>query len=260
MEPFQLEFDMHLARATTSAGVGWPQGEARGLFGGHPIVITPGHAALLFSARFETAADVGLELVRTLRGSLGFHFGQPLEVSNVSIRRAADGSYVDTLPRGSWSEGYSDVTAEDLGNALAFLGELDQDGEYALALHYYNAGRLLIRRHGMPEAAIVFFFKVLEALLPNPKDGEKRVRQWRHSGFTSDEVAALERLRTYRNTYDAAHRARGPERVYLTQAHEGESTARLILERCAPRGRAAPRPPRLATHFIGQTSGRAAQK
>jgi hypothetical protein len=198
------------------------------------LVVEPGQVFARYDATPDLARDRGFELVRVLRGALGFHFGQPVEATNVTIQ-GEDGSTVDTMSGRPYRVGWADVRPEELDGAVAFMRHLDPDGPYALALEYYNQGRLLLRRTlGMPEAPIIFFYKVLEVLLGRPKQNAvERHRRWRAAGFQTDDIPKLDQLRIWRNEFDAAHPPRGPHRVRMSQAHEAEEIAQMILERCA---------------------------
>jgi hypothetical protein len=192
------------------------------------------------TAQFEVVDSgvegVAYELIRVLRGAFGFHFGQPVEVFNVSIR-TQDGAVINTLPRRQHRIGFADVSNEELRSALEFTKVLAPDSAYARALEYFNQGRLLLQIPlGMPEAPVIFFYKVAEALLPMPKKRHERSGRWIALGFSVDEIASIERLRRWRNEFDAAHSARAtqPGRVRMDEAGEAEEIAQLILERVAP--------------------------
>lgn len=251
MEDFELRCELTTSHFGFPArGDGWPEdllvGERMNtLMGGkYPVRIDGRRAALRYSSDVLKALDDGYELLRALRGALGLHFGQPVEVTNVAIVRCADGAALDTIAKGSWSIGWGDVTEEEVAKALTFLGELDPLGRYALALDYFNQGRLMLGRNGTPEAAVVYFYKVLEALMPPKKKPEDRNRQWKAGGFSEEEITRLEVLYMYRNEWDAAHAARGKDRVRLSHAHEAEDTARLILMRLAGSSGLSPQPPK----------------
>lgn len=241
--------------------VGWPRTaeawpkDARintTLGGRYPLTITGDRAAVHFQADTdERAIDEANVILHAVRGSLGLHFGEPAEIANVRVQEAEGGRSLNTLPRRGWSMGWSDVSVEELETAAAFLVEVDPASAYARAADYYNQGRIQLERVGMPEAAVVLFYKVLEALSPPSKGGtEKRRRRWRVAGFSPTEIDRLERLALYRNKWDAAHADFGLGRVQMSEAHEAEETALLVLVQCASRLGLTLRPPRRQLHFV----------
>lgn len=216
-----------------------------------PVRLSGNRVIVTYTANDAEAENVGYELLRVVRGALGIHFGEPLEVYNVGIRRP-DGTSLDSTPTGSWSIGWADVSPEELHTAFAFMADLSVEGPYARALDYFNQGRLLLRRSSTPEAAVVFFYKVLEALLRQPRSPDRRQKAWLADGFTKDECVRLDRLRDYRNAWDAAHAARGRDRIRMTHAYEAEATAQLVLERLGEAHGVRPQPPRRRVHFRGR--------
>jgi hypothetical protein len=244
----RFEIDIGLPRSPGT----WPEGVFQTNIGSEfPAEIRDGSCVISYDADSDDEAlDRGNVLSRAVRGGLGIHFGQPPQLANVTITDAATGRQVSTLPNRDWSMGWSDVIADELTTAASFLTTLDIRGPYARALDYYNQGRLHLEQ-GMPEAAVVFFYKVLEALAPLKDDREKTRRRWLTHGFSAEDMKKLDLLATYRNQWDAAHTDVGKGRVAMSQARQAEETALLVLIRCAPEHGVHPRPPRRQIHFVG---------
>jgi len=187
-----------------------------------------------FVSTDSQAFDDGIEILRLLRGALAFRLGQPVEVANVVVQSLHDGHVIGGVPA-RVHIGFSDAVQAEIDQGLALASQLRPLDPYALALDYFNAGRLFhIRPMGVPEASVVFFYKVLEALLSTANDDRKRHQHWLASGMRSGELARLDRLIEDRNEWDVAHARHRAVKLWMRNSDEAMETARLILDRLAP--------------------------
>jgi hypothetical protein len=187
-----------------------------------------------FVSTDRLAFDDAMEILRLLRGALAFRLGQPIEVANVVVQSLQDGHTIGGVPA-RVHRGFADAVQTEIDAGLALASRLRPLEPYALALDYFNAGRMFhMRPMGVPEASVIFFFKVLEALLSTVKDQRKRHHAWLAAGMKTNELARLDRLIEYRNEWDVAHARRRAVKLWMRNADEAMETARMILDRLAP--------------------------